>query len=536
MMMKTVVTKLWVATFVVAGLLVNVRVAEAQSNTSPDIPRLHKQGTTTQLLVDRKPFVILGGELHNSSASSPAYMEPIWPKMVALNLNTVLAVVSWELLEPEEGRFDFALVDGLLDGARQHNLRLVLLWFGSWKNGVSSYVPGWVKRDVSRFPRMQPRPGENVEVLTPLSEANCAADARAFAALMRHLKEADGTRHTVLMVQVENEVGLLGASRDHSPPAEAAFAKATPGELMTYLSGHRDDLIPEFKKYWEAAGLKAAGTWTEVFGEGADEAFMAWHMARYLGKVAAAGKAEYSLPMYANAWLVQSEGQKAGAYPSGGPVSKVLDVWRAAAPAIDFLAPDIYLPDFKAVCASYTRSGNPLFIPESSPGADRVFYAIGQHETLGFCPFAIDSLPADHPLKDSYQLLAELMPVIIENQGAGRMCGLLQYKQDSQQVDLAGYHLEVSYRSESKGNGYGLVIASGPDEFLVAGSGVSIHFSARTPGPRHTRILSVEEGRFKEGKWVPGRRMNGDENAGGWRLQLPGGLPSIQRISLYHHD
>ncbi|MCX5643762.1 MAG: DUF5597 domain-containing protein [Phycisphaerae bacterium] len=521
---------------VLAVVLGGVQMAGAQAKLVAGIPTLHKQGTTTQLLVDGKPFVILGGELHNSSASSLAYMEPIWPKMVALNLNTVLAVVSWELLEPEEGRFDFALVDGLLEGARKHDLRLVLLWFGSWKNGVSSYVPGWVKRDVARFPRMQPRPGENVEVLTPLSEANCSADARAFAALMRHLKEADGTRHTVLMVQVENEVGLLGASRDRSPLAEAAFAKAAPAELTGYLSDHKSDLIPEFKKYWEAAGFKTASTWTEIFGEGADEAFMAWHMARYVGKVAAAGKAEYSLPMYANAWLVQNDGQKAGDYPSGGPVSKVLDVWRAAAPAIDFLAPDIYLPDFKAACASYTRSGNPLFIPESSAGADRVFYALGQHEAIGFCPFAIDSLPPDHALKDSYQLLAELLPVIIENQGSDRMRGLLPYKEDNERVDLAGYRLEVSYRKDANSKGYGLVIALGADEFLVAGSGVGIHFSARTPGPRRTGILSVDEGQFRDGKWVPGRRMNGDEDAGGWRLQLAGGSPSIQRIKLYRHD
>jgi hypothetical protein len=216
----------------------------------------------------------------------------------------------------------------LLDGARKHNLRLVLLWFGSWKNGVSSYVPGWVKRDVVRFPRMQPRAGDNAEVLTPLSETNCQADARAYAALMRHLKKVDGRRHTVLMMQVENEVGLLGAPRDHSPAAEAAFAKEVPAELMRYFQEHKDGLIPEFEKYWEAAGFKAAGTWTEVFGEGADEAFMAWYMARYLGQIAAAGKVEYALPMYANAWLVQNEGQKAGQYPSGGPVSKVLDVWR----------------------------------------------------------------------------------------------------------------------------------------------------------------------------------------------------------------
>ena len=532
--MKSAVTRQCL--MVLAVLWAGAQMVGAQAKPDSGIPSLHKQGTTTQLLVDGKPFVILGGELHNSSASSLAYMEPIWPKMVTLNLNTVLAVVSWELLEPEEGKFDFALVDGLLQGARKHNLRLVLLWFGSWKNGVSSYVPGWVKRDVARFPRMQPRPGENVEVLTPLSEANCAADTRAFVALMRHLKEVDSGEHTVLMIQVENEVGLLGAARDHSPLAEAAFAQAVPAELTSYLSDHKNDLIPEFKKYWEAAGLKTAGTWTEVFGEGADEAFMAWHMARYLGQVAAAGKARYALPMYANAWLVQNEGEKAGQYPSGGPVSKVLDVWRAAAPAIDFLAPDIYLPDFKAVYASYTRSGNPLFIPESSPGVERAFYALGQHEAIGFCPFAIDSLPPDHPLKDGYQLLAEMMPVIIENQGADRMRGLLQYKEDNEQVDLAGYRLEVSYRKDANSKGYGLVIAVGPDEFLVAGSGVGIHFSARTPGPRRTGILSVEEGRFGDGKWVPGRRMNGDEDAGGWRLQLAGGPPSIQRIKLYRYD
>ncbi len=519
-----------------ASILAGVQGVGAKPNSSSDIPRLHKQGTTTQLLVDGKPFVILGGELHNSSASSLAYMEPIWPKMVALNLNTVLAVVSWELLEPEEGRFDFTLVDGLLDGACKHHLRLVLLWFGSWKNGVSSYVPGWVKRDVARFPRMQPRPGENIEVLTPLSDINCQADARAFAALMRHLKQVDGSQHTILMMQVENEVGLLGASRDHSPAAEAAFAKEVPAELLRYFQEHKEDLIPEFKKYWEAAGFKTAGTWAEVFGEGADEAFMAWHMARYVGRITAAGKAEYPLPMYANAWLVQHEGEKAGQYPSGGPVSRVLDIWRAVAPAIDFLAPDIYLPDFKAICASYTRSGNPLFIPESSAAPERAFYALGQHEAIGFCPFAIDSLPPDHALKDSYQLLAELIPVIIENQGAARMRGLLQYKEANEQVDLAGYRLEVSYRKEATSKGYGLVIATGQDEFLVAGSGVSIHFAARTPGPRHTGILSVDEGRFQNGQWIAGRRMNGDEDAGGWRLQLPGGPPSVQWIRLYRYD
>ena len=501
MMQKNTQAKWWL-TVLMGTVLAGAEMAGAQAKPVPGIPSLHKQGTTTQLLVDGKPFVILGGELHNSSASSLAYMEPIWPKMVALHLNTVLAVVSWELLEPEEGRFDFALVDGLLDGARKHDLRLVLLWFGSWKNGVSSYVPGWVKQDVARFPRMQPRAGDNAEVLTPLSEANCQADARAFAALMRHLKEVDGVRHTVLMVQVENEVGLLGASRDHSPLAEAAFAKEPPAELMRYLQDHKDDLIPEFKKYWEAGGFKTAGTWTEVFGEGADEAFMAWHMAGYVGRVAAAGKAEYPLPMYANAWLVQNEGEKAGQYPSGGP--GVQGAGRlAGSSAGDRLSGPGHLSaglqghlcQLHAVGQSAVHSG------VERRGRTGPSMPSGSTRPSVFVPLRSIRSRRIIPLKDSYQLLAEMMPVIIENQGAGRMRGLIHYKDDSEQVDLAGYRLEVSYRSESKGGGYGLVIATGQDEFLVAGSGVSIHFAARTPGPRHTRD-SLGGGRPIQGRQV----------------------------------
>ncbi|MBV9469870.1 MAG: DUF5597 domain-containing protein, partial [Abitibacteriaceae bacterium] len=232
---------------------------------------------------------------------------------------------------------------------------------------------------------------------------------------------------------------------------------------------------------------------------------------------------------------------KAGGYPSGGPVSRIMDVWRAATPAIDFFSPDIYLPDFKGVTASYTRSGNPLFIPEAATGpeaAAKVFYAIGQHDAIGFCPFGIDGLSAEHPLANSYNLLSELLPLIAQHQGQDQMIGLLHDKDKTQKVKLAGYNLEVGFDTEGKPEpaGYGLVIATGPDEFLVAGSGISIHFSAFTPGPRNTRILAIDEGRFKDGRWIPGRRMNGDENAGGWRLQLPAGPPSIQRIQLYRHD
>jgi beta-galactosidase GanA len=256
------------------------------------LPHLRATGRATQLMVDGEPFLILGGELWNSSASSLAYLRPIWPRLVDLNINTVLAPVSWELVEPAEGTFDFSLVDGLIAGARQYNLRLILLWFGSWKNGMSSYVPAWENRDSARFPRARRADGTPVDVLSTLADANWRADSSAFAALMRHLREVDGRDHTVIMVQVENEIGLLGDSRDRSPTAEEAFAGAVPAEFLQYLHHHQSSLLPHLRVRWEHGGRRSAGSWEEEFGAGleTDELFMAWHYARYLDQVAAVSK------------------------------------------------------------------------------------------------------------------------------------------------------------------------------------------------------------------------------------------------------
>lgn len=305
------------------------------------IPHLTKQGTATQLIVEGRPFLVLGGELHNSSSSNLDYMRPIWKHMQALNANTALALVSWELIEPQEGSFDFRLVDGLLEEARRHRLRLILLWFGSWKNGMSSYTPAWVKRDYKRFPRARIRQGETVEVLSPLAPANWEADAKAYRALLRHLRLVDGEQQTVIMMQVENEVGILGDSRDRSAIAERAFKQPVPAELPAYLTRNGDRLVPELSRIWQAAGKRTSGTWEQIFGPATDEIFMAWHYARYVDQVAAAGKAEYPLPMFVNAWLSSAEG-KPDDWPSGGPLPHVMDIWRAAAPHIDLLAPDIY--------------------------------------------------------------------------------------------------------------------------------------------------------------------------------------------------
>ena len=190
-------------------------------------PHLETRGAATQLIADGKPFLMLSGELHNSSSSSLEYMKPIWPKLAAMGLNSVVTPLSWELIEPKEGSFDFTLVDGLLAQARQSHQRIVFLWLASWKNGLSSYPPMWVKQDTRRFPRVVEH-GSEVEILSPMGAATREADGRAFAALMRHLKAVDGKEHTVLMMQVENEVGVLGDSRDHSAAANAAFASAVP--------------------------------------------------------------------------------------------------------------------------------------------------------------------------------------------------------------------------------------------------------------------------------------------------------------------
>ncbi len=329
-----------------------------------------------------------GGELSNSHGE-PDYLRAAWPKLKALNLNTVVAPVYWDLIEPAEGRFDFATVDGLIADARASEMRLVLLWFGSWKNSMSCYVPAWVKTDSARFPRARNSAGQAMEILTPFAAANRDTDARAFAALMKHLRETDGTQHTVIIVQVENEIGMIPEARDRHPAADAAFAASVPAEFMAYLTAHRDTLAPRAaRNRWIAHGAKAAGTWTQVFGEGpaTSELFMAWSFGCYVEKVAAAGRAEYALPLYANAALIRPAYQP-GQYPSAGPLPHLSDVWRAAAPTLDFISPDIYFPNFAEWADRYARaaircsSPRPCAVPDA---AVNNLYAFGACSGFGF--------------------------------------------------------------------------------------------------------------------------------------------------------
>jgi beta-galactosidase GanA len=383
-----------------------------------------------QLLVDGKPYLAIGGELHNSSTSSPAYMERIWDKLQKMHVRTVVSTVSWEDLEPEEGKFDYATLDAQIEQARQRDMRLVLIWFGAFKNAGSTYAPSWVRRDPARFPRAlvqakikevftykgaMPRP-----VLSVFTPALINADRAAFVALMQHLAKAD-TDHRVIMVQVNNEVGLLGDSRDRSLLAEEAWNQPVPAALLRYLKDHASRLKPELSAVWSRQGRRMAGKWADVFGIDwqADEIFMAWHFARYTEALAAAGRKALALPMYANAWLGPQEGMpNAGQYPSGGPAKRVLDIWKAGAPSLALLAPDIYVPSAKTVLTDYDHADNPIFVPEAQFRTGDLFWALGAHRALGFSVFGIEDGRVDGQLAQAFALLNPATDTI--TQGSGR--------------------------------------------------------------------------------------------------------------------
>jgi len=515
-------------------------------------PRFEAHGDAVQLIVDGHPFLMLGGELGNSTASDLNYLRPHWAALQALHLNTVLSPVYWELIEPQEGQFDFSSVDGLIRDARAHNMRLVLLWFGSWKNSMSSYAPAWVKRHAQRFPRARTSDGHGMEILSPFSTANRDADAHAFAALMQHLRAFDSARHTVLMIQVENEIGMIPEARDHSAAAESAFQGQVPAELMSYLATHRDHLSAALRARWDANGARASGTWSEVFGgdAGGEEAFMAWSFATYTNAVAAAGRAQYDLPFYVNAALIRP-GRKPGEYPSAGPLPQVFDIWRAGAPTIDVLAPDIYFPNFVEWARAYDLGGQAFFVPETGrqPEATpaNAFYAFGAHNAIGFSPFAIEDFAPDDKLGEAYDVLSQITPLILEHQGTPSIAGVRPVvafdgtvDATPQDVRFGATTLHVSFgepfapSTQAQLAACGaLIIQTSPDEFLIAGRGVVVTFSY---DQGIAGIESIHEGRYVNGVWIPGRLLNGDQSHQGRHVHLPADHFGIQRVRLYKYS
>lgn len=480
------------------------------------------------------------------------YMKPIWPKLQQMHVNTVLAPIYWELLEPQEGTFDFALVDGLIEEARQHQIKLVFLWFGAWKNSMSCYAPTWVKKDTKRFPRIQDTNGKAHEILTPFDKNNLDADRKAFSALMRHIRETDERQQTVIMIQVENEIGMLPVARDHSLVANAAFAKPVPAALIQYLQTNKTSLAPAVLNAWQTNGAKTSGNWETLFGKSlaTDELFIAWYFAQYTNQVTQAGKAIYPLPMFVNAALNRPNA-KPGDYPSGGPLPHIVDIWKAGAPALDFLSPDFYNPDFKYWNDLYTRPDNPLFIPEirfEPSDAAKVFYAIGHYQGMGFSPFSIESTdkPADEPLAKSYDVLTQLSPVILANQGKGTMSGILfEKKTPVDTIRLGGYTFvckhdyTLGWSPKAKDDEWpmtgGLIIQTGPDDFTIAGTGIVITCLSDQSKAPNAGILQLDEGQYMDGKWKPGRRLNGDQDHQGRHIRIPVGEYGIQKLTLYRY-
>ena len=525
------------------------------SSGQHQMPHLIKQGKTTQLIVDDKPFLILGGELGNSSFTSMEYMEPIWPKLKTMNMNTVLAPVYWELIEPVEGKFDFELLDKLVKEARNNNLKIVFLWFGSWKNSMSSHAPSWVKKNQARFPRIKDDKGISHEILTPFSENNLEADLKAYKALLKHLKESDENDHTVIMIQTENEIGMLPSARDYSLLANERFKENVPTELMQYLVKIKENLAPEFNEIWGKSGFKNSGTWEEIFGAGlqTDEIFMAWYFAKFTNSVIEAGKAEYSLPMYVNAALNRPESKPGISYPSGGPLPHLMDIWKAGGPSIDFLSPDFYFPDLKRWCDLYTRQGNPLFIPVhrfDNTVAAKAAFSLGHYESIGFSPFSVESSahPENEPLGKMYKVIGQLTPVITAHQGQNKIEGVLLDKQNQECVfQLGNYEFKVrhsytlGYENNSRNDTWDMAgaifVQTGDDEFYIAGSGIVVTFRNVSNPSLNVGILKVDEGRFENGKeWKVIRHLNGDQTHQGRHVRIFLDDYSILRFELYNYN
>lgn len=526
--------------------------------------RLLRNNTRAMLEVNGKPMLILGGELSNSAATSVEDIDEVIPRMKAIGLNTLLVPAQWDLIEPEEGKFDFKLIDETVLCARDNGMKVVFLWFGAWKNSMSCYAPLWFKQDVRRFPRAMTRNGKPLEIASAFSENVLAADKKAFLSLVEHIAEIDGDDHTVVMIQVENEIGMLEDARDYSPLAEKVYSGKVPSDFL------------------KAVGITQGGTWGDVLKNDVygDEQFMAYWYARYVEQLANAARKLLPIPFFVNA-AMNSRGRKPGEYPSAGPLAHLKDIWHCGAPSIDILAPDIYDTGFKSWTALYALPDNPLFIPESRCCANsgvRALYVFGEHESVGFSPFAIDqSSDADaKEIARAYALIGELSPLLINNRGRNTVRGVLFDADDRETaifyddiVLTCSHYFTLPWDSRkdlsSWREGGGIIIQIAKDEFLVAGSGIVVAFQSETEKKQIERAVLGEDGfadkggdkalpalsKFKgkrigigyvdevtvesDGTFRYVRRLNGDQSHQGRHVRISVDDYKILHVKLYEY-
>ena len=510
---------------------------------SGTMPQIVSKDGHHALLIDGKPFFMLGGQAHNSSGW-PGMLPKVWSAIEAMHANTLEVPIYWEQIEAQQGKFDFSLVDTLLKQGREYKVHLVLLWFATWKNGSSHYMPEWMKREPSKYPNITGKNGQPVDSPSPHTQAAMEADAKAFAAVMGYLKKAD-QQHTVIMVQVENEPGAWGSVRDYSANAQKLFEGPVPAEML------KPEVLKALNK-----PVAVKGSWKEVFGDDADEYFHAWSVALYIGYVAAAGKAIYPLPLYVNASLRDPlSNPPASTYESGGATDNVIPIWKAAAPAVDLLAPDIYLSGsdkILKVIELYDRPDNPLFIPETGSSAEyaKFIYEVLARGGIGFSPFGIDDNGQGAPEAETEE---RLEPVAIEYAMAGPMMKELakwgfdgkiravEEREDhaAQTIDLGSWQATVSFgapgrRTEQANShpiGKAMIVQLGENEFFLIGT--LCHFTFKPLGTNEGKAwqyLKVEEGRFENGVFKLLRIRNGDETD--WGGPQIGAIPSILHTTL----
>ena len=553
------------------SLLLCILAMGAQAQRQPRLE--HRDNSTARIVVNDRPMLMIGGELGNSSASTPEDVKRTFSHLHKMGLNTVLVPVSWELIEPQEGEFDMGTLDVILSEARHNELKVVLLWFGAWKNSMSCYAPEWFKRDVKRFPRAHTSEGVPVEEASSLSKNVLEADKRAFCRVMAYLRDHDALEQTVIMVQVENEIGMIEVPRDYSADATRLYQSAVPKQLTDYLKRHQKSLHPYLKEKLQPQA-KAGANWAQLFGDDiyTEEIFQTWTYATYVEQIAKAGREIYNLPMYVNVAL-NSRDRKPGQYPSGGPLAHLIDLWHCGAPSIDVLGVDIYDKGIKSWLAKYHLPNNPLFVPEirlEDKDAMYALYAFGHHGAMGFCPFSIEDYPLTttsnandwkqmdlsqddqlnafssvgsslSPLVASYQLLRQTEPLILERQGTKDMDAVLldNEQREAEIVTADGIRLTVKH-SYSLGWEPGakdaewpetacIILRLGKEDYLVIGSGVVVTFQQRIG------LAKCEEVEIVDGKQRIIRHLNGDQTHQGRHVRIPVGAFQIQHFKLYRY-
>jgi hypothetical protein len=464
------------------------------------ISELKKLNGHTALYVDNNPFIILGLQLDCDSCYDSSTIDDLMKQIGVLGGNTAACLLYWRLIEPEEGQYDFSILESMIESAKRYDLRIVLVWFGSYKNACTHYAPDWFQNTPQKYRHAHLESGEQLRyVACPNCNESLEKDKQAVVKVFEYLRDYD-TEKRVILFQVNNESGLIGTDRCYC-------------EECNYL--------------FEQGNYKATDKAI------ANEIFSAESILRYMEKIAKPAKEIYPLPCYMNAWLAHhTPDHKPGSeYPSGGPVYRVLDVYMQNKKFIDFVSPDIYTPgykDFMRISKEYCLEENPLYIAEHALGKTsrafkNLYYALGKFSAIGFDPWAIDCAFPDvmeQPLYDlmqkkfsdeAYDIMESYIPVrdamipIAERQGTENMKYFVQEESDTEYVmDFGDIIVKAQLCNPDNGCSRGIVLRIDTCNFVVLGVKTIISFMDKEGN--YIRIKNSERGRFERRKFIPERR------------------------------